>query len=186
MFSTLEYRRNEFHKAMKKRDEIRQNLKENSLNNIKALHEKNNERIHRIISILQEEAKYLWNYCDTKYKAFDPMSTDTYCATMRHNIVICLDGDGKYENARLEFDIINHAKEDKFEVHSVYIHHDGIVYHFYERTFKPTANILDYADSIKLWNKTIAWLEGGVEDMFQFLTDVAKKDIDCLKSRTTI
>ena len=74
MFSTLEYQRNEFHKAMQKRDEIRKNLEENSLNNIKALHEKNNERIRRVISILQEEAKYLWNYCDTKYKAFDRCS----------------------------------------------------------------------------------------------------------------
>ena len=42
MFSTLEYQRNEFHKTMQKRDEIRKNLEENSLNNIKALHEKNN------------------------------------------------------------------------------------------------------------------------------------------------
>ena len=184
MFSTLEYQRNEFHKTMQKRDEIRKNLEENSLNNIKALHEKNNERIHRVISILQEEAKYLWNYCDTKYKAFDPMSNDTYCATMRHNIVIYFDG--KYENAMLEFDIIHNANEDKFEVYGAEIHYDGLIYEFYEKTFKPTANILDYADSIKERSEHIGWLEGGVEDLFQSLTAVAKKDIECLMFKNTI
>lgn len=184
MFSNLETARNEFHKVMQKREEIKQNLKENSFNNIKALHEKNNERIHNIRSILKEEAKYLWSYCNYKHRCFDPVSTDVYSATMSHNIVIYFDG--KYESALLEFDIIHHANEDKFEVYGAHIDYDGLIYEFYEKDFKPTANILDYADSIKDKSEHIAWLEGGVEDMFQSLTAMAEKDIECLYSKNTI
>ena len=137
MFSTLDYQRNEFHKAMQRCDEIRKNLEENSLNNIKTLHEKNNESIHNIRSMLKEEAKYLWGYCNHKCKCFDPVSSDVYSATMRHNIVIYFDG--KYESALLEFDIIHHENEDKFEVYGTEIHYDGLIYEFYEKTFKPTA-----------------------------------------------
>lgn len=184
MFSNIDYQRNEFHKAMQRRDEIRKTLEENSLASIKTLHEKNNERIHHIRSILKEEAKYLWGYCNHKCKCFDPVSTDVYSATMSHNIVIYFDG--KYESALLEFDIIHHENEDKFEVYGTEIHYDGLIYEFYEKTFNPTANILDYADSIKEQSEHIGWLEGGVEDMFQSLTAVAKKDIECLMYKNTI
>lgn len=184
MFSTLEYARNEFHKTMQKRDEIRKNLEENSLNNIKALHDKNNERIQNVCSMLKEEAKYLWSYCNFKHRCFDPVSTDVYSGTMKHNIIIYYDG--KYESALLEFDIIHHANEDKFDVYGAQIRYDGFVYEFYEKTFKPTSNILDYADSIKDKSEHIGWLEGGVEDMFQSLTVVAKEDIERLKYKNTI
>lgn len=184
MFSNIETSRNEFHNAMQKREEIKQNLKENSLTSIKSLHEENNERIHRVIAMLQEEAKYIWDFCSNKYKCYDPVSTDVYSATKRHNIVIIIGG--TYENALLEFNIINYANEDRFEVRDVNIIYDGITYQFYEKTFKPTANILNYADSIKGQSKHIDWLECGVEDMFQSLTAVAKKDIECLMYKNTI